>query len=439
MSGQSRSITIAGGGWAGLAAAVELAGAGYRITLHESARQLGGRARSIELAGTTHDNGSHLMIGAYRELRRLLKHIGVEESRAFSRQPLRLDVLNGSDRFSLKAPRLPAPLHLLVALITAEGATPAERLGAIRFALAMRLRGFHCSPDRTVDELMKEQRQPERVVRDLWEPLCIATLNTPMHKASANAFLNVLNQSFSHRLSDSDMLFPAVPLGELFPAPARRYLESGGHSVGTGERLEALHIESDELVAIIMNGERRPCRQLILATPPTTTVKLLEAHSVLAPIAESIAALQHQPITTVYLRYPETTRLGQTMIGLTGTTTQWVLDLRSSGHPGWMSAIISAEGEHTELSKEAMIERVTDELARHFPHWPAPSEGYRVREQRATLESSVASHRLRPHYSTPVRGLWLAGDYTATGLPATIEGAVISGVQCARSILARTD
>src|SRR5690606_15519501 len=128
---------------------------------------------------------------------------------------------------------------------------------------------------------------------------------------------------------------------------------------------------------------------------------------------------------------PPKTRLPNDMIGLLGGAAQWVFDRALCGQPGLMAAVISTDGPHMGLDNGALIRQAAAELARHFPHWPAPEHGLVVREKRATFACRAGSDNLRPAHATPVQGCWLAGDYTATGLPATLEGAVRSGLQCA--------
>ena len=146
--------------------------------------------------------------------------------------------------------------------------------------------------------------------------------------------------------------------------------------------------------------------------------------------------MDHQPICTVYLRYPESVDPGTPMLGLVGRITQWIFDRRLTGQPGVMSAVISASGPHLALDNAALLERVGRELAEVFPRWPRWESGWVVREKRATFACTVDVEQRRPPHRTPVEGLWLAGDFTATGLPGTLEGAVASGLQCARSLLA---
>jgi uncharacterized protein with NAD-binding domain and iron-sulfur cluster len=123
------------------------------------------------------------------------------------------------------------------------------------------------------------------------------------------------------------------------------------------------------------------------------------------------------------------------MTGLLGTVSQWIFDRGIHGQRGLMAVVISGDGEHMERNNEDLCAKVSEELARHFPRWPAPLATHCIREKRATFAATVNVNRLRPGQRTPLKGLWLAGDYTDTGLPATLEGAVRSGMMCAREII----
>lgn len=427
-------VLVAGGGWAGLAAAVELAQRGVPVTLFESARQLGGRARAVAWGDEPVDNGAHLLVGAYRQFLRLLAVVGVDADAALARLPLRLRVDGAAGPLELAAPRLPAPLHLLAALGSLRGVGAADRGRAL--ALAVRLAAGHGGtvPDLDVRAWLRRCGQSQRLCVALWEPLCLATLNTRAQEASARVFVRVLHDSFARRRADSDLLLPRTDLGALFPDPARAFIESRGGRVLTGRRVEALLVEHGRLAGLRVDGERVGATHAVLAVPVDAARRLLAPHPALAAVAADLTALRPSPICTVYLRYPPSVRLRGHFSGWYDGLTQWLLDRAVCGQPGLMAAVVSGPGGHMELGRQALAARVADELARRLG-WPAPVDTFVVRERRATFRCAVDSDRLRPGAATAVAGLWLAGDYTATGYPATLEGAVRSGIQCAVHIV----
>jgi squalene-associated FAD-dependent desaturase len=425
-------VIVVGGGWAGLAAATELAGAGVPVHLLESARQLGGRARSTDLGDLAVDNGQHLLIGAYRDTLQLLQRVGADPALLW-REPLQLSVLRAHGTLQLATPPLPAPLHLAWALGRAGGLLPGERRAALAFCLRAWRQGFHVAPDISVAALLADQ--PAGLVRALWEPLCLAILNTPLAQASAQVFLRVLRDAFTRRRHDADLLHPRTDLGRLLPEPARHYVERHGGSVTTRCRVSGLEFDGDRRTVVSAAG-RQAASHVILATAPWHAASLLATHTPLQALAQQLTALGSAPITTVYLAYPAAVTLGRAMLGLEHGLTQWLIDRGIvCGQHGLLAAVISGPGAHMARDAESLGAQVAAELASRFRHWPAAQQIRVVREKRATFLCDVGSNQRRPSHATPQPGLWLAGDYTDTGYPATLEGAVRSGVQCARRII----
>ena len=431
-------VGIIGGGYAGMAAAVELTARGISVTVFESARQLGGRARGVWHNGTQIDNGQHLLLGCYRETLRLIELVGGNIGQDFLRLPLQLD-LHG--QFSLKAPRLPAPLHLLVALLKAHGLTWGERMKAAHFMLTLRRMDFSLPNDMTVAELLAEYGQDADLTLKLWEPLCIAALNTPIHKASAQVLLNVLRDSLNRTRADSDMLLPRLDFSALFPQRAAAYVERHGGKVHLSCGVQAIAWKDGGIELVTAQACPEPSRRraqtfshVICAASPTVTAKLLQPHVALQSTITQIENLQHQPIYTVYLRYPAHVRLPHPMIGLHRHFSQWLFDKgRIAAQHGLIAAVISAEGIHQELSQEELARKVIAELRDEFGINENPEWFKVIAEKRATF--CCAPKLQRPEQQTAVPNLLLAGDYTAGDYPATLEGAVQSGLHCAELVI----
>ncbi len=431
------SAIVVGGGWAGLSAAVTLASHHIPVTLLESAKQLGGRARCVPFNDVSVDNGQHLMVGAYREMLRMLDVIGVAESDVFLRRPLELVMRPPrGEPLRITTRDIPAPFNLIFALAAATGLTVREKVQALRFCLKLAASRFRLKQDISVQALLIHHRQNGRLLNHLWVPLCIATLNTPPHEASAKIFLRVLRDTFAYRREDSDLLIPRHNLCKVFPEPAMQYIESQGGAIRLRHRVTGLRLEHNRVTALALPDGAMDAEHVILATPPAATERLLSPHLALHHIAQPLARMANEPICTVYLRYSPETRLGADMMGLTDGIAQWVFDRGVAGQPGLMAVVISARGPHSRWDQKTLCEKVVDELASVFPRWPAPEDSLVVHEKRATFSSCVEIDRLRPGNKTPVGGLWLAGDYTDTGYPATLEGAIISGIRAAQGIIA---
>lgn len=438
MSSEKR-VLIVGAGWAGVAAALELHAHSIPVTLLESAGRPGGRARTVEVDGTLFDNGQHLLIGAYHETLRLLSQMGIREADVLERRPLRLEVRDTQRNLTITAPPLPAPLHLLWALLGASGLNWHEKYRAIRMSLSLNLRKFRIPKDISVAELLSRHDQGADIIRRFWEPLCLATLNTPISIASAQVFLRVLQDSFTQSRHDADLLLSRVPLGELFCESAMRYLEAAPHNaIALGQRVTGISVSGGVATGITTGDGAIDASEIIIATSPSAAARLLEPIAQTASLAQSIASLGTQPIATVYLYYPDAPPQQEPMLGLSGTLSQWLFDRSHCGQPGWYAVVISAQGEHLHWDKQRLAQQVQQELANTLPNWPAAAERTVViREKRATFECRVDIESHRPGNRTPLSGLWLAGDYTSTGYPATLEGAVRSGVQCAHEIIAQ--
>ncbi len=423
------TVAVIGGGWAGLAAAVSLAGQGIPVTLFESAAQLGGRARRVEINGLVLDNGQHILLGAYRETLRLLATVGVDPRAVCHAPPLTLQV---APAFYLSAAPLPAPWHLGFGLLKSRGISWGDKFSAIRFLAALKRAAFRIDPDFSVSALLAQQRQSPALNDYLWHPLCLAALNTPPQMASAQIFVNVLRDAFFGTRDDSRLLLPRIDLGQLLPDPAARFIAAQGGEIRLNQRILRVALD-DGGFALHSDQGTQHFAQVICAVPPFRVADLLGQLTPLQPVLEQIAAFQYQPIYTVYLQYAASTRLPFPMLGLSKALSQWVFDRGTlSGQAGLMAVIISAEGEHEALPHAALAETVTRELHEQLG-FPAQANWSQViAEKRATFSCQPAI--ARPGNVTPIAGLFLVGDYTASDYPATLESAVRSGIQCALSI-----
>jgi squalene-associated FAD-dependent desaturase len=427
-------VAVLGAGWAGLAAAVELAHHGMTVTVFESAPQAGGRARAVKLRGIALDNGQHILLGAYRQTLALMARVNPRWREGLLRLPLTLRVEPG---VRLAAPRLPAPWHLAAALLRAQGLAWRDRLAALRLFASLRRHRFQLDEDTSVAHFLAARRQTERLARFLWHPLCLAALNTPPEIASAQVFVNVLHDALARSRTDSDLLLPRVNLSALFPQPAAAYLLRRGGSLLLGQRVESLaRTEGGWRVETRQGSATFP--QVICALPPKAAARLLSPLPGMEAVAREISGLAPQPIHTVYLRYGARLRLPAPMLGLARGPGQWVFDRQSlTGEAGLLAVVISAEGPHDTWDHARLAQTVarqlTEQLGLPQPEWTGV-----IGEKQATF--SCTPGLSRPGSQTPLPGLLLAGDYVAAAegerdYPATIEGAVRSGVQCARHIL----
>ena len=441
----SPKVAIIGGGCAGLAAAVRLSATGVAVTLFDSSHQLGGRARSIEWRDQTLDNGQHILLGAYARTLDFLQTCGLDPSKALLRLPLKLEM---AGEFSLRSQSaLPAPLHILVGLLQAQGLSWQERLAAVRIMASFRLKQFRLPQDIPLQQLLQDQ--PPRLIQMLWEPLCLAALNTPLSTASAQVFLNVLRDSFARSKTDSDLLLPRQDLSALLVNPAVSFIEQHGGTVRLNSAIASLHQDGASWVleqasaqasepTTKLSNDHKNFSHIIIATPPFRVAPLLSKLPALAASAAQCAALEYQPIYTVYLQYDPSTQLPDAMCGLANSLGQWVFDRgQLYGQAGLLAVVISAAGKHQALTQAALAAAVDAELRLRFASLGDLLWHKVVAEKRATFACHAGLQRPQRQLA---HNAWLAGDYVASpdrwqDYPATIEGAIRSGELAASKLI----
>ena len=394
-----------GGGYAGMAAGVALAERGVHVTVLESGPVVGGRARRVVSQGNALDNGQHIFVGAYTELFRLMRTVGVPAD-ALLRFPLEVRYAKG---FTLRSRWFPAPLGLLAGLLLASGISMSERLGALRFMATLRRIGFHVEPDMSVREFLDRHEQHDRMRHYLWAPLCVSALNTPLDQASTNAFLAALRDTVGQSGGASDFVLPRVDLSRLFPEPAADYIRKNGGEVRCGETVRDL-------------ASLKEFSKVIVAVGPHQLKTLLP----------EVPEFSYQPIYTCYLQYAESVRLPFPMLGMSEGLVQWVFDRGTLlGEKGRLACVISGQGDHQQMSQDEVAERCHQELlTAHLVH-EKPSWCRVIAEKRATI--SCTPGLKRPDVKR--NGVILAGDYTDSEYPPTLEAAVRSGVRAAQMIL----
>ncbi|HEY6897014.1 MAG TPA: hydroxysqualene dehydroxylase HpnE [Rhodocyclaceae bacterium] len=422
-------VAIVGAGYAGLAAAVELAAAGIAVDVFEASRSLGGRARAAEIEGITLDNGQHILVGAYRETLRLMRQVGADPETLLLRLPLRLSYPGVLRVAAPTWPKpWPAPLHLAAALLGAHGLNWREKLAAARLMQFLKGCRYRLKADMPMAELMDRLAQPPRLRRYFWDPLCIATLNTPVEYASAQIFANVLRDTLGAERAASDLLIPRVDLSALFPEPAAAWLQQRGISVQRGRRIEALAHDGRQFQ---LDGQGS-YSHTILAVAPHHLAPLLPPG--LEALREQLAQLSYEPIVTAWLQYPAKVQLPEPMIGYGDGLAQWIFDRgQLDGPAGLLAVVISAQGRHRELGNEALCAALHGELAGLIADLPSPLWSRVVTEKRATFACTPGQQR--PAMRTAIPGLLLAGDHVASDYPATIESAIRSGIAAAREVI----
>ena len=447
---EARDVVIIGGGFGGLSAGVALAERGFRVALLEGKPALGGRAYSFPdtESGDLVDNGQHVLMGCYHQTLDFLAKIGARD-RLIVHRNLEIEMLDGPGRPAhLRTASLPGPLHMAAGLMRYQHLTVAERLAAMRAGMRMMyMRRFARARLKrmTVAEFMDVTRQGSQARRTFWYPMAIATLNEQPHLASAALFAEVMKRAFFSRRNDSAFLYSKVGLSELYCDAAREFIEKRGGVVACRAIVDSLEM-SDSVVsaARLRDGANLRASNFIAAVPPAQLLRLLPEAMAGDGLFSQIDTLKSSPIICVHV-WLDREVTSSAFVGFVGTATQWLFNKRrifsdnGARHPGYLSFVISGARELVELPNEELLKMVMNDLSAMIP---AAKEAQMVKalvlkEKHATFAPDPASDAVRPSAQTAVPNLFLAGDWIQTGLPATIESAVIAGRSAAAAVAAR--
>lgn len=413
-----------------MAAAVTLAERGIPVTVYEAAARLGGRARRVDYRGAVLDNGLHVLIGACSELLRLVAMVNGPEDRALLRLPLEWRM---HGKFCMRVPAFPPPLHLAAALLSARGVTLSARIAAMRFARFLRASKYRLEQDVSVADLLARHRQHPDMVRFLWQPLCVSALNTPIDQASAATFLHVLRDGLDAAAGNSDVLVARRDLTSLFPEPAAQYIRDRGGAILLAHTVAQLS-HHDGAYSVLSRGERHKYTHVICALSPHRLLPVISGMPHLDSVEEIVTRFEYQPIYSVYLQFRDRVRLPVPMVGIAGGLAHWVFDREAiCGQAGLVAAVISAAGPHQDLTQDELASRVHADVERCFGPLPALQWHRVIAEKRASFACTVGVRR--PDSLTALAGFHLAGDYVAGDYPATLEGAVRSGVRAAQAVI----
>jgi hydroxysqualene dehydroxylase len=443
---------VIGAGFAGLSAAVRLAQRGARVIVLEARSRLGGRATAFpdRDTGELVDNGQHVLLGCYTHTFEFLHEIGADANVRVQPQ-LRATMIDGKGvRSRLECPALPAPFHLLAGVMEWDALSWRDRFAVLRMARPLRLAVqqaradsrrtngassglIAASPGETVENWLMRNGQTPRVREMLWEPLALAALNQSPAAAAAPPFARVLAEMFGGDARAAAIVLPTTPLHLMYAEPAREFVVRHGGTVRTGAAAK-VHVGPDGSFAIHAAGEVVGTRFVISSVPWFALDDLFEtAPQELVEILRCARNTASCPIVTVNLWFDRPV-MDEPFVGLPGRVMQWVFDKRDVfGHgASHLSLVSSGAADIVSKSNDELIAIAHDELIASMPavHTANLLRAMVVREPRATF-SLAPGQPPRPGTATPLEGFFLAGDWIDTGLPATIESAVRSGVRAA--------
>jgi len=434
---------ILGGGVAGLSAAMTLAAEGKSVRVLEARPRAGGRVYSfLDVEhGVSLDNGQHLMMGCYTATLRYLRTIGTDD-KLHRIERMRIPFLARAGKIAtLHTGSLPHPLGIVQAVFSYSFLNPTQRLSVLWLALYLRglssvqVESFDAM---TVDAWLRKHHQSDHTIEVLWRPITLATMNTDVKTASAKLFVVVLREIFLGHAGSSSLLFPRSDLSALFVDGAVSFIEKRSGAVSLHTRAISLRIEEGKVCGVVLSsGEIVQARSYISALPPWDVVNLLQDCGALQTVRENAKMFQPSPIVSVHVLTSKRFT-GERMTGLLGTTIQWVFLKGKYREGAWKySCTISDAGDVLAMTNDEILRLVHNELRTCFP---ALQKGdilsvKTIRERKATFKPSPGIERLRLEARTALPNFFLAGDWTATGLPSTIESAVRSGESAASQVL----
>lgn len=440
--GRKPRVAIIGGGLAGMAAAWRLARRGAEVTVLERKSVSGGRAGSAAdpATGEPVDTGHHMMMGCYTHTLAWFREMGTIPLVGFQQRLAVAYADENGGRFSFRAGRLPAPFHLLAGLWALSGMSLAERVRALRLVPASF--GGHALDAITVSEWMNALLLPEPVRRLVIRPLALAGLNESPETASALPLVRILRRLARHGGRWSGLAWARAGLAELYLEPVRREVERAGGSVRTGAWATGLEVAGGRAAGVrLATGAPVEADEVVAAVPPWDLVTLLAEAPGCEDLAGNAARLSPSPILTVHLWFDRPV-LDTPVLGLLGGVFDWAFDRTALTGPAGrgiqqVCLVRSGARELLKKSPDGLVALARADLAKRFVGADGATVVHHrlVWETRGTVSLVPGTEALRPGPATPLPGFFLAGDWTATGLPATIEGAVVSGERAAKECM----
>ncbi|MBF6174763.1 hydroxysqualene dehydroxylase HpnE [Nocardia blacklockiae] len=458
----SARVAVVGGGLAGITAALACADAGHRVTLLESRTRLGGLTYSFDRGGLHVDNGQHVFLRCCDRYRALLRRLGVEGDVNLQerldipvRGPHPRDLLTGSVEAPAVTGRLrrlavPAPLHLSWALLRYPWVSTVGRAKFVRAALALRAvdPGDPRSDETSFGDWLRAHGQDRAAIESLWELVGIATLNARADDVSLALAATVFQIGLLTHSDAADIGWSRVPLGQLHGEAASRALAAAGVAVETRAKVAGIQ-RNPAGWTVSADGEPYDADAVVLAVPPDAAAALLPPGAVDLP-PNWATALGSSPIINVHTVFDRKVMAEPFLAGL-GTDAQWVFDRTEAAGLGgpdgsgresdsalqYLAVSVSAADALVDLPTAELRRRFLPALHRLLPAARAAEvrDFFVTRERHATFRPSPGTARLRPAARTALPGLHLAGAWTATGWPATMEGAVRSGETAAAAVL----
>jgi hydroxysqualene dehydroxylase len=436
---QKVEVAIIGGGLSGLAAAVELVSNGVDVALFEQSPRLGGRCYSYidSKTGDVVENGQHVLLGAYHNTLRYLKMVGTRDCLHHERRlvlPFHHPT-KGRAVFALSS--LPKPFHLTAGMLKCKLLSFNDRQKLLK--VGFELNGWNSELEKklstlTIDQWLTGLHQSEEAKQSFWYPVAISVMNESPQKASALLFARSLKAAFMGKKSDSAFLIPSIGQTELYASGAEMILKNKKSKFFLNTEVQTILVENSKAIGLqIGDGKTVRANNIISAVPYFSLHGLIpNKFRSETPFAD-LHRFESSAIISIHLWFDQDI-MDVPYIGLIGKDIQWIFNRRrimkvENNKTGYLSAVISAANDFVNLSKAELVAMALNNLREAFPESGQANliHSIVIKEKRATFSPTNDVECFRPTTESPIRNLFLAGDWTATGLPPTIEGAVLSG------------
>lgn len=438
----ARKIVIIGAGPAGLAASVELVSAGFQVTLIEQRRYAGGRASSFidRKTGIELDNGQHVLMGCYHNTLRFLRKIGTFD-KLFIQDNLQVDFINGNGAlYSFQCHPLPAPFHVISGILSFSALPFPKRLKMLKVAKDILQKKDYLSNDYSVDRWLARHSQDRESKEKFWNILTYAMMNESPEYTSSLLFKNVLRKALLSSRKGSRLIIPTVPLNRLYVENAEAYIMKNGGTIEKGISASELLIEDNSISGVrlssgeIIKGDYYICAIPFYSLEKIIPEKIFERFSYF----KELRKLKTSPILSIHLMFDQPV-MDYPFVALIDSPIQWIFNRRlifKNQKDNILSLVTSGAHSYLKWTGKKLLHMAMSELTKTLNNITSARLIFHkiIKERSATFTPFPGIEKYRPSHTTPISNLCLAGDWTATGLPATIEGAVSSGYGCAEII-----
>ncbi len=423
-----KKCLVIGGGIAGLTSAVYLLKAGFKVELLESSPKLGGRAYSFQdlSTGTVIDNGQHILMGCYKETLKFLKIINAEDNLHIQKR-LSVNFLAPKQKlYKLKSFPLFYPLNLVAGLLNYKALNFNER---IRLLLLLSRLPFY-SGDKleslSIYEWLEMENQSMQVRKAFWEIIAVGAMNTNIEKASAKVFVNLIKRMFLNGNFSTKIILPAYGLTETYCNHAEKFIEDHCGIINLQEGIQSVNINNNKICEVITTKKSITEFDYLISSVPQYALKKIFPEENF-----SKTDFAYSSILSVHLWLKENV-LDKTFYGLIDSHVHWIFN-----HGSHLTIVISDADKYIDESKENILSIILSELEKYTNIKREMVESFKIiKEKRATFVASKETQHSRPCTKTNISNFFLAGDWIDTGLPSTIESAVLSGRLAAEAVIA---